>query len=176
MHNHNNFKKKEKKRKLIMSKKNKKKNGGNSGGEIAKNKKALFNYELIEKYEAGIVLFGTEVKSLRERSVNMGDSYASFKKGELFIINMHISPYHFGNRNNHEPLRERKLLMKKREIKRLFGKVKEQGLTLIPISLYFSKGKVKVEIALAKGKKLHDKRETLKQKTLDREMARYIKK
>ncbi len=160
-----------------MSKKNKKaKNNNVSSGEIVKNKKALFNYELIEKYEAGIVLLGTEVKSLRERSVNMSDSYASFKKGELFIVNMHISPYHFGNRNNHEPLRERKLLMKKREIKRLLGKVKEQGLTLIPISLYFSKGKVKVEIALAKGKKLHDKRETLKRKTLNREMERYINK
>ena len=159
-----------------MSKKNKKaKNNNVSSGDIAKNKKALFNYELLEKYEAGIVLLGTEVKSLRERAVNISDSYASFKKGELFIINMHISPYHFGNRNNHEPLREKKLLMKKREIKRLFGKTKEQGLTLIPISLYFSKGKVKVELALAKGKKLHDKRETLKRKTLDREMERYIK-
>lgn len=159
-----------------MSKKNKKaKNNNISSGEIVKNKKALFNYKLIEKYEAGIVLLGTEVKSLRERSVNVADSYASFKKGELFIVNMHISPYHFGNRNNHEPLRERKLLMKKREIKRLLGKVKEQGLTLIPISLYFSKGKVKVELALAKGKKLHDKRETLKRKTLDREMERYKK-
>ena len=160
-----------------MSKKNKKaKNNNISSGEIVKNKKALFNYELLEKYEAGIVLLGTEVKSLRERAVNMSDSYASFKKGELFIVNMHISPYHFGNRNNHEPLRERKLLMKKQEIKRLFGKVKEQGLTLIPISLYFSKGKIKVELALAKGKKLHDKQETLKRKTLDREMERYIKK
>ena len=159
-----------------MSKKNKKaKNNNISSGDIVKNKKALFNYELLEKYEAGIVLLGTEVKSLREKAVNMSDSYASFKKGELFIVNMHISPYHFGNRNNHEPLRERKLLMKKREIKRLFGKVKEQGLTLIPISLYFSKGKVKVELALAKGKNLHDKRETLKRKTLDREMERYIK-
>lgn len=160
-----------------MSKKNKKaKNNNISSGEIVRNKKALFNYELIEKYETGIVLLGTEVKSLREHSVNMSDSYASFKKGELFIVNMHISPYHFGNRNNHEPLRERKLLMKKREINRLLGKVKEQGLTLIPISLYFSKGKVKVELALAKGKKLHDKRETLKRKTLDREMERYINK
>ena len=158
-----------------MSKKNKKEKNNISSGEIVKNKKALFNYEIIEKYESGIVLRGTEVKSLRERAVNMSDSYASFKKGELFIVNMHISQYHFGNINNHEPLRERKLLMKKIELKRLFGKVKEQGLTLIPISLYFSKGKVKVEIALAKGKKLHDKRETLKRKTLDREMERYIK-
>ena len=158
-----------------MAKKDKKSNNSISSGEIVRNKKALFNYELIEKFEAGIVLLGTEVKSLRERSVNMADSYASFnKKGELFIVNMHISPYHFGNRNNHEPLRERKLLMKKRELKRLNGKIKEQGLTLIPIKLYFSRGKVKVELALAKGKKLHDKRETLKIKTLDREMERYI--
>lgn len=159
-----------------MSKKNKKEKNNISSGEIVRNKKALFNYELLEKYEAGIVLLGTEVKSLRGQAVNMSDSYASFKKGELFIVNMHISPYDFGNRNNHEPLRKRKVLMKKREIKRLFGKVKEQGLTLIPISLYFSKGKIKAELALAKGKKLHDKRETLKRKTLDREMERYIKK
>ena len=159
-----------------MAKKDKKSNNSISSGEIVRNKKALFNYELIEKFEAGIVLLGTEVKSLRERSVNMSDSYASFnKKGELFIVNMHISPYHFGNRNNHEPLSERKLLTKKRELKRLEGKIKEQGLTLIPIKLYFSRGKVKVELALAKGKKLHDKRETLKRKTLDREMERYIK-
>ncbi|EKV58010.1 SsrA-binding protein SmpB [Brachyspira hampsonii] len=161
-----------------MASKKDKKSGSNaiSSGEIVKNKKALFNYELIEKFEAGIVLLGTEVKSLRERSVNMADSYASFKKnGELFIVNMHISPYHFGNRNNHEPLRERKLLMKKRELRRLYGKIKEQGLTLIPVRLYFSRGKVKVELALARGKKLHDKRETLKRKTLDREMERYIK-
>ena len=159
-----------------MAKKDKKSNNSISSGEIVRNKKALFNYELIEKFEAGIVLLGTEVKSLRERSVNMSDSYASFnKKDELFIVNIHISPYHFGNRNNHEPLRERKLLMKKRELKRLNGKIKEQGLTLIPIKLYFSRGKVKVELALAKGKKLHDKRETLKRKTLDREMERYIK-
>ncbi len=161
-----------------MASKKDKKSGSNtiSSVEIVKNKKALFNYELVEKFEAGIVLLGTEVKSLRERSVNMSDSYASFKKnGELFIVNMHISPYHFGNRNNHEPLRERKLLMKKRELRRLQGKIKEQGLTLIPVKLYFSRGKVKVELALAKGKKLHDKRETLKRKTLDREMERYIK-
>ena len=146
-----------------MAKKDKKdkKNNAVSSGEIARNKKALFNYEVIEKFEAGIVLLGTEVKSLRDRGVNMSDSYASFKKGELFIVNMHISPYHFGNRNNHDPLRERKLLMKKREIKRLYGKIKEQGLTLIPISLYFSRGKVKVELAL--------------EKALDREMERYIK-
>ena len=104
-----------------MAKKDKKGNNTISSGEITKNKKALFNYELIETFEAGIVLLGTEVKSLRERSVNMADSYASFKKGELFIVNMHISPYHFGNRNNHEPLRERKLLMKKRELKRSYS-------------------------------------------------------
>ena len=160
----------------MSSKKNKKSNNNISSLEIVKNKNALFNYEIVERFEAGIVLFGTEVKSLRERAVNMTDSYASFRKGELFIINMHISMYHFGNINNHDPLRERKLLMKKRELKRLYGKVKEQGLTLIPIKLYFSNGKIKVELSLAKGKKLYDKRETLKRKTLDREMERYIKK
>lgn len=146
-----------------------------SSGEIIKNKKALFNYEIIETFESGIVLVGTEVKSLREKSVNISDSYATFKNGELFIVNLHISTYNFGNRNNHDPLRARKLLMKKRELKRLYGKIREQGLTLIPVKLYFSRGKVKLELALAKGKKLHDKRETLKKKALDREMERYIK-
>lgn len=146
-----------------------------SSGKIIKNKKALFNYEIIETFESGIVLVGTEVKSLREKSVNISDSYATFKNGELFIVNLHISTYNFGNRNNHDPLRARKLLMKKRELKRLYGKIREQGLTLIPVKLYFSRGKVKLELALAKGKKLHDKRETLKKKALDREMERYIK-
>ncbi len=147
----------------------------NNDSEIIKNKKALFNYELVESFEAGIVLCGTEVKSLRARSVNIGEAYATFKKGELFLVNLHISHYNFGNINNHDPLRIRKLLMKKREIKRLYGKVKEQGLTLIPVRLYFSRGKIKLELALARGKKLHDKRETLKKKALDREMERFIK-
>lgn len=159
-----------------MSNKKKDKNKSTvSSGEIIKNKKALFNYDVVEKFEAGIVLVGTEVKALRERSVNITEAYATFKKGELFVVNLHISHYYFGNRNNHEPLRERKLLLHKRELKRLYGKIKEQGLTLIPISLYFSRGKIKLELGLCKGKKLHDKRETLKQKTLDREMERYIK-
>lgn len=157
----------------MKSEKEKQKKDNSS--EIVKNKKALFNYEIIESFEAGIVLVGTEVKSLREKSVNISDAYASFKGGELFLKNLNISPYNFGNINNHEPLRERKLLMKKKEIKRLYGKTKEQGLTLIPIKLYFSRGKVKLELALCKGKKLHDKRDILKKKTMDREMERYIK-
>lgn len=147
-----------------------------NSSEIIKNKKAFFNYELVDTFEAGIVLVGTEVKSLRARNVNISDAYATFKKGELFLVNLHISHYNFGNINNHEPLRIRKLLMKKKEIKRLYGKVKEQGLTLIPVKLYFSNGKIKLELALARGKKLHDKRETLKKKVLDREMERYVKK
>lgn len=146
-----------------------------SSNEIIKNKKALFNYELVETFEAGIVLMGTEVKSLRERNVNISDSYATFKNEEIFLVNLHISPYNFGNRNNHDPLRMRKLLLKKREIKRLYGKTKEQGLTLVPIKLYFARGKVKLELALAKGKKLHDKRETIKKREMDREMGRYLK-
>ena len=146
-----------------------------NNNEIVKNKKALFNYELIETFEAGISLVGTEVKSLREKSVNITESYATFKSEELFIVNLHISGYSFGNVNNHDPLRIRKLLMKKREIKRLYGKVKEQGLTLVPIRLYFSRGKIKVELALARGKKLHDKRSTAREKSLDREMERYVK-
>jgi len=151
------------------------KNKKNHDNEIVKNKKAFFNYELIETFEAGIALVGTEVKSLREKSVNITESYATFKAEELFIVNLHISPYSFGNINNHDPLRVRKLLMKKREIKRLYGKVKEQGLTLIPIRLYFSRGKIKVELALARGKKLHDKRSKSREKSLDREMERYVK-
>lgn len=143
--------------------------------EIIKNKKALFNYELVETLEAGIVLVGTEVKSLRERSVNISDSYATFKNGEVFIVNLHISPYNFGNINNHNPLRMRKLLLKKREIKRLYGKTKEQGLTLVPVKLYFARGKVKLELALARGKKNADKRETIKRRIADKEMGRYLK-
>ncbi len=152
-----------------------KKNSSNSN-EIVKNKKALFDYEIIERYEAGIVLVGTEVKSLREKNVTIAESYAVFKGDELYLINLHISHYHFGNINNHEPSRSRKLLLHKKELRKLYGKAKEQGFTLVPIRLYFSKGRVKLELGLGKGKKNYDKRHVLKQKTLDREMERYIKK
>jgi SsrA-binding protein len=139
---------------------------------ICQNKKAWHNYFIEDKYQAGIVLVGTEVKSLREGRANLGDSYATIKSGEVFLVDTHISPYSFGNRLNHDPLRTRKLLLHKKEIRRLIGKVQEKGFTLIPLRLYFSDGKAKVELGLAKGKKLFDKRETLKRKTMERDMER----
>ena len=139
---------------------------------ICQNKKAWHNYFIEDKYEAGISLLGSEVKSLREGKVNLGDSYGDIKRGEVFLVDAHISPYPQANRLNHDPLRTRKLLLHKREIQRLIGKVQERGFTLIPLRLYFSDGKVKVELGLAKGKKLFDKRETLKRKTMEREMER----
>jgi SsrA-binding protein len=139
---------------------------------ICQNKKAWHNYSIEDKYEAGIVLQGTEVKSLRDGRANLGDSYGKIKNGEIFLIDAHISPYSFGNRLNHDPLRPRKLLLHKKEIRRLIGKVQERGFTLIPLRLYFSDGKAKVELGLAKGKKLFDKRETLKRKTMERDMER----
>jgi len=139
---------------------------------ICQNKKAWHNYFIEDKYQAGISLLGSEVKSLREGKVNLGDSYGDIKRGEVFLVDAHISPYPQANRLNHDPLRTRKLLLHKREIQRLIGKVQERGFTLIPLRLYFSNGKVKVELGLAKGKKLFDKRETLKRKTMEREMER----
>ncbi len=139
---------------------------------ICQNKKAWHNYFIEDTYEAGISLLGTEVKSLREGKASLGDSYAKIKGGEVFLVDAHISPYSHANRFNHEPLRTRKLLLHKREIKRLIGKVQEKGFTLIPLRLYFSNGKAKVELGLAKGKKLYDKRETLKQKAVQRELER----
>jgi len=115
---------------------------------------------------------GSEVKSLREGKVNLGDSYGDIKRSEVFLVDAHISPYAEANRLNHDPLRTRKLLLHKKEIKRLIGKVEQRGYTLIPVKLYFVNGKVKVDLALAKGKKLFDKRETLKKKTMEREMER----
>jgi len=139
---------------------------------ICQNRKAWHNYFIEDAYEAGISLLGTEVKSLRQGKANLGDSYGKIKKGEVFLVDAHISPYAFGNRFNHDPLRPRKLLLHKREIRRLIGKVQEKGFTLVPLRLYFSNGKVKVELGLAKGKKLFDKRETLKRKTMERDMER----
>ena len=139
---------------------------------ICQNKKARHNYFIEDKYEAGIALLGTEVKSLREGRANLGDSYGKIKNGEVFLVDAHISPYSYANRFNHDPLRTRKLLLHKREIRRLIGKVQEKGFTLIPLRLYFSNGKAKVELGLAKGKRLFDKREALKRKTMEREMER----
>ena len=142
---------------------------------ITQNRKAWHDYFMDEKYEAGIALFGTEVKSLRAGTVNLKDSYCSIEKGELFVVGMHISPYEKGNIFNREPLRDRKLLMHKREIMKLGGLVSQKGYTLIPLSLYFSGKNVKVEIGLCRGKKLYDKRDALAEKQTNREMDRRFK-
>jgi SsrA-binding protein len=139
---------------------------------ICQNKKAFHNYFIEETYQAGVSLLGSEIKSLREGKVNLGDSYGDIKRSEVFLVDVHISLYPQANRLNHDPLRTRKLLLHKKEIKRLIGKVEQRGYTLIPVKLYFVNGKVKVDLALAKGKKLFDKRETLKKKTMEREMER----
>ena len=142
---------------------------------IAQNKKARHDYFIEETYECGIELVGTEVKSLREGKVNLKDSYATITDGEVFVKNMHISPYEKGNIFNKDPLRERKLLLHKREILKLIGKIKEKGYSLIPISLYFKNSKVKLELALARGKKLYDKRDDIAKKDATREIDRRMK-
>lgn len=139
---------------------------------ICSNKKARFNFTLLDKFETGIVLVGTEVKALREGRGNMNDCYARIHNNEIFLEHFHISPYSHGNIHNHDPLRPRKLLLHRDEIKRLIGKVTIKGLALVPTKAYFSRGKVKVEIALAQGKKLHDKREDLKRKAVKRDTER----
>ena len=142
---------------------------------ICTNKKAFHEYFIEERVEAGMVLQGTEVKSLRQGKANLGDAFAMVRDGEAYLHNLHISPYDFGHRDNHDPDRMRKLLLHKKEIVRLFAKIREQGYTLIPLRLYFKDGKVKVELGLAKGKKLHDKREDLKKKEQKREVAQALK-
>lgn len=139
---------------------------------ISQNKQARLHYEIGETYEAGIALVGTEVKALREGKCNLTDSYAAIKDGEAFIHEMHISPYSHGNIMNHDPLRVRKLLLHRRELKRLYGKTREKGLTLIPLRIYFKNSKVKVELGLGRGRKLHDKRQEQKRRTDRREMER----
>jgi len=143
---------------------------------VATNRKAYHDYFIEEKFEAGIMLQGTEVKSLREGRVNLQDSYASVKGDEIFLHHCHISPYSHGNIMNHEPLRTRKLLLHRKEIDKLLGKTKQQGLTLIPLRIYFSKrGLAKVELGLAKGKKQHDRRESIKTREAIREVERAMK-
>jgi len=142
---------------------------------VCTNKKARRNYAIDETYEAGMVLMGTEVKALRQGKAHLKDSYARIKDGEIFLVDTHISPYSHGNQLNHEPERIRKLLMHKREIRKLYGKTRERGYTLVPLKIYFKDGKAKVEIGLGKGKKLHDKREDLKRKDMEREMERSFK-
>ena len=146
-----------------------------SGKIIAQNKKAYHDYFVDEKYEAGIALYGTEVKSVRMGAVNLKDSYCSVKNGELFVLGMHISPYEKGNIFNREPRRERKLLMHKREIMKINGMLTQKGYTLVPLSLYFSGKNVKVELGLCRGKKLYDKRDSIAAKEVNREIDRKMK-
>ncbi|HYB71478.1 MAG TPA: SsrA-binding protein SmpB [Candidatus Bathyarchaeia archaeon] len=139
---------------------------------IATNRKAFHNFSILETYEAGLVLKGTEVKSLREAQVNFKDCYATIDNNEAWLVGCHISPYHHGSDANHDPDRKRKLLLHKREIARLLGKVAERGLTLIPLRLYFKEGRAKLELGLARGKKLHDKRDAIREREVRREMQK----
>jgi len=142
---------------------------------IASNKKAFHDYFVLQKLEAGIALTGTEVKSLREGRANLKDSYVNVDRGEAWLVGAHISPYSHGNRENHDPERKRKLLLHRREIDKLEGQIVEKGLTIVPLRLYFKGGKVKAEIAVVRGKKLYDKRESEKRRQLDREAEAAMK-
>jgi SsrA-binding protein len=143
---------------------------------IATNKKAYHNYEIVEGFEAGIALLGSEVKSIREGRISLKDSYGEVRDGEVFLLQAHISAYEPANRFNHDPLRERKLLLHRQEIKRLIGKIREKGYTLIPTKVMFNeKGKVKVEISLAKGKRAYQKKQAIKERDLEREMRAELK-
>ncbi len=139
---------------------------------IASNRKARHNYHISNEMEAGIVLVGTEVKSIRQGRINLKDSYADIKNGELFLKQMHITPYKYAYYDNHDPLRTRKLLLHKRELKKLTVKVAERGFTIVPLKVYFKNGKIKIQIGLAKGKKLYDKRESIKNRDMQRELDR----
>ena len=142
---------------------------------IAKNRRARHEYHVLETWEAGVVLQGTEVKSLRQGRANLQDSFARLDhRGELWLHNLHISPYEAGNRFNHDPLRTRKLLLRRQQLRKLIGQVEQKGLTLVPLDIYFSRGVAKVTVALARGKKQHDKRESIKQRIADREAARAV--
>ena len=145
------------------------------GKIIATNRKAYHDYFIQETYEAGISLLGTEVKSLREGRANLKESYALIKDGEAFLLNCHISPYSHGNIQNHEPSRTRKLLLHKKEIDRLWGNISQKGFTLIPLKIYFKRGKAKVELGLGKGKRQYEKRATIKEKEARREIERHLK-
>ena len=142
---------------------------------IAENRKARRDYFIVDEYEAGLVLLGTEVKSLRQGRANLKDAYARIKNGEVYVYQLHIAPYPFAYYDNHDPLRPRKLLLHKHEIKRLYGKMNEKGLTLIPLKLYFKSGKAKILLALAKGKRKYDKREAIKRRDAQRDLDRAIK-
>jgi SsrA-binding protein len=142
---------------------------------VATNKKAFHDYFILEKIEAGISLLGTEVKAIREGRLNLKDSYAMVQSGEMFLFNCHISPYSHGNRENHDPTRTRKLLLHEREIRKLIGKTQEKGLALVPLRVVLKRGRVKIELGIARGKKLIDKRETERRKEADREAKAAMK-
>ncbi len=142
---------------------------------IAKNRAARHNYEILDTFEAGLVLTGTEVKSLRDGRANLVDAYGVVRGGELWLLNAHIAPYVRGGYVNHEPTRSRKLLLHRREIRRLIGAVERQGLTLIPLELYFMRGKAKVRMALGRGKKIHDKRDAARRQDAERDIARALR-
>jgi SsrA-binding protein len=142
---------------------------------VAENRKAYHDYHLLETFEAGMVLLGTEVKAIREGRVNLRDSYGRVDNGEVFVHNIHISPYSHRGYADHEPVRARKLLLHRQEIRKLIGKVVERGMTLVPVRMYFRNGRIKLAISLAKGKKEHDKRETIKRREVDRETRSAIK-
>jgi SsrA-binding protein len=144
-------------------------------GVIARNKRARHDYHILDTWETGIVLSGTEVKALRQGKATLTDAYGNVRDGEIYLLNLHIGQYEQGNVFNHEPTRTRKLLMHRSEIRRLIGSVEREGLTLVPLDLHFKDGRVKVSLALAKGKKLHDKREDLKRRDDEREMARAVR-
>lgn len=159
-----------------MAKTNKKSQPSDGFKVMADNRQARFTYEILDSYEAGIALKGTEVKSIRAGKVNLRDGYAQVKNGEVWLLNVHISPHDMTNQAyNHDPRRPRRLLLHRAEIRKLIGKVEEKGLTLVPLKLYLKKGRVKVNIAIGRGKKLHDKRESLKQKQEKRDIARMMK-
>ncbi len=142
---------------------------------LATNRKAYHEYFILDKLEAGLVLTGTEVKSIREAKINLKESYAAVKGGEAFLFDCHISPYSHGNRENPDPTRTRKLLLHRQEIKKLIGKTQEKGLTLVPLRVYLKRGKIKLELGVARGKKLYDKRETERKKDSDREARAAVK-
>jgi SsrA-binding protein len=147
----------------------------NSDRVVASNRQATHNYEILETYEAGLVLRGTEVKSLRDGKANLKESFARVEGKEAWLLGCHISPYAQGNRENPDPLRKRKLLLHRAELNRLLGKTQERGLTLIPLRLYFKRGRAKVELALGRGKKLHDKRQAIKEREARREMDKAVR-
>jgi SsrA-binding protein len=142
---------------------------------VASNRKALHDYFIEDSYEAGIALTGTEIKSARAGRVNLRDGFVQIRRGEAWLLNVHISPYDFGNRENHEPRRERRLLLHKQEIRKLLSKVSERGWTIVPLRMYLKDGRAKVEIALVRGKRLYDKRDAVAERDMERELRRTVK-